>query len=207
MFQFTPVEKILVLVLLIFILLAGGKNLMESQASSPAPTDNIFEITLPNSSRPTITVYMTGAVKNPGVYTISEGSRVIDLIEKAGGGLPDANWEAINLAAIVHDQEKIHLPSKKEPSDTATPRYIPSGKSSSHSLPENAKDRPSSEKVNINTATLQELMALPGIGKKTAEKIIRYRDENGPFQSPDDLKKVKGIGEKTFRKLADLITL
>ncbi len=207
MFQFTPVEKFLVLILITAILTAGGKNLMESQASPPTSSQNIFEITAPNSTRPTITVYLTGAVKNPGVYTIKEGSRIIDLIERAGGGLADANWEAVNLAEIVHDGDKVHLPSKREPAAAANLPVAPQAKTSDHSNQGKKQTSAERERVNINTATLQELMTLPGIGQKTAEKIIRYREENGPFKSPDDLKKVKGIGEKTFRRLAELITL
>lgn len=204
MFKFTPVERILVFVLVTAILSGGGKHLLVSPAIS-APQEKIFSVTYPSSSRPAITVYISGAVKNPGVYTVKEGSRVIDLVERAGGGLPDAKWEGVSLAAVLQEQQQIYLPSKSDPEGLANPPYQPKTKAvSTVTVTKKANE---TQKVNVNEAGLQELIALPGIGEKTAQRIIQYRKENGPFQNLEDLKKVKGIGEKSYQKFADRITL
>ncbi len=147
-----------------------------------------------------IKVYVTGQVKNPGVIEVDEGSRLIDVIELAGGVLENADLNRINLAAKVKDEGMYYIPEIGEEIhghniyDTAG--NDPSGLSSE-----------SGQKININTADEATLDTLPGIGPSKARRIIEYRNQNGPFQSIEEIKNVSGIGDKTFEQLKDLIAV
>ena len=131
-------------------------------------------------------VYVTGAVEMPGLYRIKEGETVGDVILGAGGLLPYASVDTLNLAEIVSSGSHIHV----------TFNFIG-----------NPEELLRKQKANINTASEQELTKLSGIGPGTAKKIIAYREQSGPFKAIEDLKKVKGIGEVTFKKLAPHITI
>lgn len=144
-----------------------------------------------------IAVHVAGAVAHPGVYRLPSGSRVADAVAKAGP-LPDADLDALNLAKVLKDGEKIPVPSKLTEA-TAPGAPAPAGA---------AKGTGSTGgKVNINTADVNELDRLPGIGPALAERIVRYREENGPFTSVDDLLNVSGIGEKKLEALRDYATV
>jgi len=131
-----------------------------------------------------IQVYVCGMVKNPGVYEAKEGCRVAELIEAAGGATGKASLDALNLAQEVFDGQRIYIPSIEESAG---------GDSSDSGI------------VNINTASSSRLESLPGIGPVTAEKIIRYREENGAFKTKEALMGVSGIGIKKFSQIKDLI--
>ncbi len=151
-----------------------------------------------------IIVYVTGAIKNIGVYELEENSRIADLIEKAGGLTEDANITNINLAYILQDGMKVHIPTNSEDINEIkdnTEIFITNENESK----ENSKMSNSSSKININTATQTELETLPGIGVATALKIIDYRKENGKFNNIEDIKKVNGIGESKYSKIKDKI--
>lgn len=143
-----------------------------------------------------IYVHVSGAVRDSGLVELEYGARVADAIEAAGGPSDDAYTDAINLARRVEDGEHVHLPSSGETEQgmVAPPQTIDL---SSPGIP--------SGKVNINTANAAELEELPGIGPSTAQKIISDRDSNGPYEAPEDLKRVSGIGDKKFDALEDLI--
>ncbi|TEU14080.1 MAG: hypothetical protein E3J21_16915, partial [Anaerolineales bacterium] len=143
-------------------------------------------------------VYVSGAVAHPDVYELPYDSIVKDAIEAAGGPTGEADLNRINLARRVHDEEQIYMPRKGEESPPVSP---PSGPS----LPSLSSQ--GGDKVNINTATAEELGTLPGIGPTKAQSIIDYRTTNGPFQSIEDIKDVRGIGDATFEKLKDKITV
>lgn len=138
-------------------------------------------------------VHVSGAVKNPGLYKLSLGSRVADAIELAGGALENANLDAINLAKKLNDEEKIYLPLLGE--DLPPAVATNSSNINSSNLP----------KINLNTADHKELTQIPGVGEKTADKIIEYR-ANSPFNTIDDLKRVDGIGDKKFESMRDFVT-
>lgn len=140
-----------------------------------------------------IYVDIGGQVKNPGVYTVKEGTRLFEVIEKAGGLTEDAFIEQVNQAEAVTDGQKIVIPSEEDVQQSL-PAQTPSGKDGSGL-------------VNINAADSQTLQEIPGVGPATAEKIIAYRTENGRFSSIEDLKNVSGIGDKTFEKMKDKITV
>lgn len=144
----------------------------------------------------TIYVQVNGAVNAPGVYPVEEGSRVFEVIEKAGGMTNEAAAEALNQAAVLSDGQVITVYTYQEweesraSGDTAVDRDIYSQDDG---------------RVNINTADLNTLCTIPGIGATRAEHIISYRNENGPFGSVEDIKKVSGIKDGLFDQIKDLI--
>lgn len=146
-----------------------------------------------NNNIDTIVVYICGAVKESKVITLSENSRICDAIDAVGGLLKDADLTNINLAYVLEDGEKIYIPHKgEEVLDTPT------------SYTTNNSD---SNKININKASQTELETIPGIGPSTALKIINYRNENGKFNSIEDIKNVSGIGDSKFNNIKEYITV
>lgn len=146
-------------------------------------------------------VDVKGAVSNPGVYQVTSDMRLMDAIELAGGFLISADQSQINLALKLTDQMVVYVPLIGEEAKEITNETSLSG---------NLNGSESEEKegtVNINTADAVQLQTLNGIGEKKAEKIIQYREENGSFQSTDELKNVSGIGDKTFEALKDFIVV
>jgi competence protein ComEA len=139
-----------------------------------------------------INVYISGAVNKPDVYALSLGSLVKDAIAKAGGATAEADLDHINLALKLSDQMQVYVPHKGE----AVPTPKSSGGSSALTSP-----------ININTASAEELDALPGIGPSLAKAIIDYRTTNGPFKTIEDINDVKGIGDALFAKIKDSITV
>lgn len=143
----------------------------------------------------TLVVHVDGAVAAPGVYVLSGEPRVNDAILAAGGLTAEADTTGINLAAALADGEKVHVPAAGEASAPATSATGP-GAGVSGGEP---------AVVNINTAGVEDLDSLPGVGEATARAIIEDRERNGPFAAPEDLMRVSGIGEKKFEKLAGRI--
>lgn len=146
-----------------------------------------------------IKVYICGEVKNPGVYDIENGSRVIDILKLAGGQMEDACLEVINLAERVIDGQRVYIPSLEEISSSGY-LLFESNYSESQNYQENRI-------VNINKANLKELESLPGIGPVTAKSIIDYRNKNGLFRVKEELKNVTGIGEKKYEKIEQFISI
>lgn len=178
-------------------------NILISNEENSTKEQNLLK-TKDNDRENKITIYITGAIKKEGVYEIDENSRIADCIEIAGGLNEDADINNINLAYILCDGMKIHIPRKNENVNEIqdnTKQYI----STESSNKENEKTNTKNTKVNINTATQTELETLPGIGPSTALKIIEYRKENGKFKSIEDIKNVSGIGDSKFNKVKDFI--
>lgn len=121
-------------------------------------------------------VHVAGAVARPGVYRLPPGSRVTDALAAAGGAAPDADVDRVNLAALLVDGTRVYVPRRGE---AAPPPLV-----------DDAPARP----VDVNTATADQLDALPGVGPATAQAIVEYRTAHGPFRSVDDVAKVRGIG-------------
>lgn len=144
----------------------------------------------------TLFVDIGGEVKEPKLVELPEGSRIEDAVRAAGGLTDDADIEKINRAAFVSDGEKILIPSKIGGHETEMQEEVQTGAYSY-----------SDGRININTADASKLEELDGIGPVTAEKIISYREENGGFSSIDDIKNVSGIGDKTFEKFKEDITV
>ena len=139
-----------------------------------------------------IFVDIKGAVKNPGVYQMKVGDRVKDALDAAGGLTEEADSQKVNLAKRLEDQMVIVVPKVGEEAEA-----IPAGATS--------KEASKEGKVNINTATVEELKTLKGVGEKKAEAIIEYRKKNGSFKTKEDLMKVRGIGKKLFESFEERI--
>lgn len=148
-----------------------------------------------------IMVHVTGEVKNSGVVSLDEGSRVVDAIYSAGGETVDADLNKLNLAYVLNDGDKIYVP-KKEDEQT---EYITSG--AGENVSSSTAQTSDSKIININTATVEELSTLPGIGNAIAERIVAYRMQNGKFENVEDIKNVTGIGDSKFNNIKDLITV
>jgi competence protein ComEA len=144
------------------------------------------------SLEPSLIVHVAGEVRRPGVYEFAEGERVIDAIEAAGGPTAKAALDGLNLAAPLTDGTQVVVPS-------AAPVGVPSSTAPSATG--------GSELVNLNTATAEQLEALPGIGEVLAQAVIDYRTESGPFTSVDQLEDVSGIGPAILENVRDLVTV
>jgi competence protein ComEA len=167
----------------------GGAVSAPSGAPASAPA-TAHAATQPAAAA-TVTVHVVGEVRRPGVYELAGGARARDAVAAAGGLLGDADQAAINLARVVADGEQIAVPRQGE----AVPAS--SGGTGGASGPP--------AKVDLNTATAEQLDALPGIGPATATKIVSDRTANGPFRTVDDLMRVPGIGPAKFDALKDLV--
>jgi competence protein ComEA len=187
-----------------------GVLLVVARRPTPKP------ITLAEPPTPVpLRVYVLGAVQTEGVYALPRGSIVRDALEAAGGAGAQADVAALNLAQPLNDGDRVEVPEllptwtpppptvtvgPGTPSPTPAPTETP--------LPNRALTLPiSGEKINLNTATLEELDTLPRIGPAIAQRIIDYRTANGPFKRIEDIQNVKGIGPATFEQIKDLITV
>lgn len=160
-----------------------------------------------------IIVHISGAVQNEGIVELESGSRVADAIEKAGGLKENAYMDEINLAYQLEDGEKIHIPTveeqkEKENQESKVENESATGSDGTTSKSSNSSiNNGSQTKININTATEEELDTLPGIGPSTATKILDYRKEKGKFKTIEEIKEVSGIGESKYEKIKDKITV
>ena len=158
-------------------------------------------------------VYLCGEVNNPGVYTLLEGARVYEAIELAGGFTGEAAESWLNLAEPVCDSMKLEVPSKTQAKDPLWQAKAQAGSAKTSGAAgagngAGGTDGGSQKMlVNINTASLEELMTLKGIGASRAEDIVRYRQEAGGFTKIEDIMKVPGIKDTAFQKIKDKITL
>lgn len=157
-----------------------------------------------------------GEILTPGIYSMSSSSRVIDVIEKAGGLTKNANTTVINLSKKITDEMVIIIYSNEEVKNFAKTKEVEQQvqqycvQKEETALKNDAcitENTTTSSKVSINKATLEQLQTLPGIGEAKAKDIIAYREQNGPFTTIEDLKKISGIGESVFAKIKDYITL
>ena len=187
----------------LFSLITGEKEPVQedipailAESSDPAEKENEEE-TAPDM----IYIDIAGAVRLPGVVTLPEGSRVFEAVEKAGGLLPEADVSEINQAEVLFDGDFIRIPLK----NAETERQSSAERRGLHT--DTAETAKHGGRVNLNRASANELTALSGIGPATAERILEYRRENGRFHSIDDLKNVKGIGEKKLEKIRDQLTI
>ena len=148
----------------------------------------------------TIKVYISGEARRPGVYELPAEARVDDALQAAGGPTSDAALGFINLAKRVSDEDHIHIPGQ---SDTGASTIRAEANLSP--APSASSAQGGSGRLNINTATVEELTSLPNIGPSRAAAIVDYRDREGPFESVDGLKNVSGIGDKITDAIRDLV--
>lgn len=197
--KFFKDEYIIYGIILILLLFLGSKLYETKTQGQPIPQENVIENTKNSSASKAsqkqiseaeepqkIYVHVSGRVAKPGLIQLKAGARTIEALQKAGGALPDANLDSINLAKILKDEDKIIVNSKNSPAGPSTSSVS------------------QEKKINISTANEKELTDIPGVGEKTAQKIIQYREQN-PFHSVEDLKNVPGIGEKKFEQMKDSV--
>jgi competence protein ComEA len=172
-----------------------GKRLANAGATTQSEVAAApLEPATTSPARPALVVHVVGEVRHPGLYRLRDGARVADAVRRAGGANRKADLAALNLAAPLVDGIQVLLPSRAPPAATGvdgTPRGTTSGPSGP---------------VSLSSATVDELDELPGIGPITAQKIVDYRAEHGPFASVDDLDAVPGIGPTRVEQLRDLVT-
>ena len=191
-----PMYKKQLFVLIIILLAAIGGTyygLYSEEQSAVLESSPPAENALPVKE---ITIYVTGAVNKPGLVKVAEGARAADAINACGGLLPIADSEKINLAQNLKDGQQLKVPEKER-----------SNSNVDKSKTDMSKNGGSGEMVNINTADEKALDTLPGIGPAMAKRIIEYRETEGLFQSIEDIKKIRGIGDAKFEKLKDKICI
>lgn len=187
----------------------------DDSRSNVSSTDSVNEqININLDGNKKIVVHISGEVICPGVITLEEGERIIDAINMADGVTEEADLSKVNLAYVLEDGQKIYIPNVNEDEEKEIIENMEAGivisgsgtsseSSSSNGNTSNGKQRGNNSnlKININTANVQELQKLSGIGEAIALRIVEYRKENGKFNSIEDLKNVSGIGESKFNKI------
>ena len=177
--------------------LVANQNNEENEQESETNENNTQEET-----KKEIVVHITGEVKKEGVVYLEEGSRVVDAIKKAGGEPKEADLSQVNLAYVLQDGQKIYIPNKNEKISAYTSENM--GENIEQN---NTTTKKEGAKVNINTAGVEELDQLPGIGPAIAQRIIDYRNEHGEFKKLEYVQELKGIGDAKYSEIKDSITV
>lgn len=208
MFVLSRQEKIvLLLIIMVLVIFFGWKYYQQEKSTItiiPAVSENELAPANPAAAleEEICIIHIAGAVNSPGVYQLSRGKRVIDAVNIAGGPAEKAYLDAVNLAALIYDSQKIiipYLPGNEDNVSSAT--AITDFNSIEYSYVSD------SNLVNINSATARELETLPGIGPVLAERILEFRKNNGRFLKIEDIQNVSGIGQKRFDAIKELITV
>jgi competence protein ComEA len=176
-----------------------------ARAAGAAPTTSSSTTSTIDAA---LVVDVVGAVRAAGVVTLTAGARVVDAVTAAGGAVPGADLSRLNLAAPLVDGMRIAVPMLGRPAPAVDPAAI-SGATTGASAAPGAPggQRPLQGPVDVNTATAEQLDVLPGVGPATAQAIVAEREAHGPFESVDDLDRVKGIGPSKLEQLRDLVTV
>lgn len=169
----------------------------------------------PSSANTHIVVSVVGKVSNPGLVTLTDGARVADAVKAAGGVLPGTDVTALNLARKLADGEQIYVGIPIPPGAAAPPPdpAVPSDATSPDASTKKSKkgkgtaELAPGQKIDLNTASANDLESLPGVGDATAQRIVTWRSQHGSFNSIDQLRDVGGIGDAKFAKLKDLVTV
>lgn len=181
-----------------------GSQVQADSGMENAETDGAEDA---EASMGPVYVDIGGCVKKPGVYQVVEGTRLFEVIKAAGGLTPEADMSQINQAETVTDGQKVVIPAIGETAadgqDEGSSQIGSTGGGTGDLG--NSGGITADGKVNINKADSTQLQELPGVGPATAEKILDYREANGAFQSPEEIKNVSGIGDKTYEKMKDKI--
>jgi competence protein ComEA len=194
--------------------IGGGSEAGAAQSTSsartsitrPTPTTTTAAAASPGGSA-RIAVHVAGAVTRPGVVELGAGTRVIDAVEAVGGAHPDADLDRLNLAAKLTDGERVYVPKVGEADPGVLGGDTAAGAGTGTSGTGTASGGLPVGKLNLNTATEAQLEALPGIGPTYAQSILAERQRRGGFTSVNELRGVRGIGDKRFAELAPLVTV
>jgi competence protein ComEA len=187
-------------VLLAVLALAGQRLAQTGAATAPgavAPLEPVRQ----SRARPQVVIHVVGAVRRPGLYRLREGARVADAVARAGGATLGAELAALNLAAPLVDGVQVLVPRRQASGDSET-----NAPNASRPGGLAAGSPGLAPKPSLSSATVEELDELPGVGPVTAQRIVDYRTEHGPFRSVDDLDAVPGIGPTRIEQLRDLVT-
>ena len=187
----------------------AGIGTEEAGAASQASGNSVPGV-MPTDTDGIVYVDVGGAVKHPMLAELPAGSRVDDAIEAAGGLKKEADLSTVNRAQLLTDGEKIYIPAKGEDASEAGINAGGNGSGGEETPPEGnapAAAGISGGRININTADVTLLQQLTGVGPVTAQKIVDYRTQNGQFSSVEELMNISGIGEKTFEKMKDSVTV
>ena len=188
---------------LVAVLVLAGNRLARTGTAS-APPDIVAPLERVSASTPQrLVVHVVGAVQRPGLYRLRDGTRVADAVARAGGAIRGADLAALNLAAPLVDGTQVLVPQRVAVAAGSAAGAAPTGEASTGSL---AVGAAGVAKVSLGRATLEQLDELPGVGPITAQKILDYRTEHGPFRSVEDLDEVPGIGPARIEELRDLVT-
>ena len=174
---------------------------VQEQTDNSRDADGPEPETASDSEEKLICVFVCGAVVNEGVYYLSEGSRVIDAVNAAGGYREDADRVYVNQAEYVYDAERVSIPTSEEA------EALKAEAGAEQAAPEQGGEQSGSGLININTASRSELMEIPGIGESKADRIISYRENHGRFGSVEEIRNVSGIGSGIYEGLKDYITV
>ena len=178
---------------LVLVALIAGRHLASSPRAAPsARAPDVLAGESHTGGGAKIIVHVVGAVRRPGLYHLARSARIADAVRRAGGTTKRANLEAINLAAPLEDGLQVVVPRIVPPAAAGAP--APGEDPAATSGP-----------IHLNTATMEQLDALPGVGPVTAEKILDWRQEHGAFTSVDDLDAIPGIGPARLEQLRDLV--
>ena len=174
------------------LVLVVGARFLERGEAAPAGGSNAVAIETEEPVLRQVVVHVVGAVASPGLYRLDEGSRIDDAIRKAGGATPRAALDLVNLASPVADGQQVLVPRKGEAAAGGSGSGAPAA---------------AGQRVHLNSATLEQLDSLPGVGPVTAQGILDYRTEHGAFQSVEELDAVPGIGPARLERLKELVDL
>lgn len=180
-------------VALAVVLVVGARWLARSEPAAPAKGAKPVPLALEKSGGGRVVVHVAGAVRRPGVYRLSAAARVDDAVRRAGGPSDDADLTQVNLAAKLEDGRQVLLPARPDTAAGAA-AVAASGSGAAPGVP-----------LNLNTATVDQLDELDGVGPATAEGILEFREANGGFGSVDELGEVPGIGEKRLESLREQV--
>ena len=204
--EYKKVLSIIGGVLAVIVIILVGRGMMASPTKEKVMVTNAVNTTRVEETTTMMPqncyVDIKGEVLRPGVYEFSCESRIQEVIKKAGGFTEEADETKINLAQKITDQMQMIVPNVNSKQEGGVTEGNSEKGNSSNMILSNAKQG----KVNINTATLEELQTIKGIGKKKAEAILQYRKEHGPFRTKEDLLEVKGIGKKALEAIESQVT-
>jgi competence protein ComEA len=174
-----------VLILAVFV----GRHFAHSGGAAPEAGHPVLAADAVATRHAKVVVHVVGAVRRPGLYALRDGARIADAVRRAGGTTRKADLESINLAAPVEDGLQVVVPRRQPPAAPGTA----------------AAGEPASGPIHLNTASLEQLDTLPGVGPVTAQKILDWRQSHGAFTSVDDLDAIPGIGPARLEQLRDLV--
>ena len=194
--KIVAVPVLVIAAVLFFWLTSGSDEIKIDEGNSSAIEEDGVSQQEVNSTQSHLYVDIGGEVMKPGVYEVSDGTRLFEVIDKAGGLTEDADIDGINRAETVQDGQKIMIGRHGENPDENRDSY------SANNVTDSGEG-----KVNINTADAAALQTIPGIGPSKADRIIEYRESEGKFNEIDDIKNISGIGNKTFESIKEYITV